>query len=180
MRHLALILTFLFTPTALARGPVPEEHWDDEAKLTLAQALVGEADWRHPDHLAIAWVLAKRFRVYRRTHPGVSFAQFIRFYSSPLKPFVKTSRARAIRALTWGQAGGKWGGKRWLKVQRTVERWGRGVENDPCPSALHWGGDMDKAPKPTALYKRGWRITSCTGGTANTFYEPIPGRRQQS
>ena len=178
MRKVFVAAALLVTSTALARPPVPEEFWDDEAKLTLAQALVGEADWRKPDHLAIAWVLAKRFRVYRRTHTETSFSQFVRLYSSPLKPLVKTHRARSIRALTWGQAGGRWGGKRWLKVQRTVERWGRGVENDPCPSALHWGGDMDKAPGPTAVYKRGLRVATCTGGTANTFYAPVKQGRQ--
>lgn len=183
MRKSVVAAILLVTATALARPPVPAEFWDREAKLTLAQALVGEADWHRPDHEAIAHVLVKRWRAFRRNRPSsIPFTDFVRLYSSPLK--TGEARARRIQALPWGtfagpgdvsgarwvnwalssrRARGGWGGRRWDRVRKLVTDWGRGRVKDPCPSAVHFGGEMD-------VPQGHWIPVSC-GKTRNIFYE---------
>jgi len=155
MRRWAFILTLAFAAPAAAHEPLT-----DDDLLTLAQALVGEADWHEPDHAAIAWVLKKRWELYLRTHDWLDFGAFVKLYCSPLK--TDSPRSRAIQALTWGPSSGKWGGERWLKVQRFVERWADGRVQDPCPSAMQWGGTMDRPHGH-------WYPVSC-GRTNNIFY----------
>ena len=136
-----------------------------------------EADWSRVDHVAISYVLARRWRIARRPRgqlPGIGFEAFVRHYSALWKP-KHTSRKRAIRALPWGplpRKVGNWGGKRWDTVQRLVEKWGAGRVKNPCPNALHWGGTMDK---PAGH----WSPVSC-GYTNNIFYTVRPARRKQS
>jgi hypothetical protein len=189
MRNAVVAATLLVTSTALARPPVPAEFWDREAKLTLAQALVGEADWHRPDHEAIAHVLVKRWRAFRRNRPSsIPFTDFVKLYSAPLK--TKEARARRIQALPWGtfagpgdvsgerwvswaisskRAPGGWGGARWDRVRKLVTDWGRGRVKDPCPRAIHWGGTMDR---PTATMSP----VNC-GPTRNIFYRVRAGAR---
>lgn len=145
--------------------PVPETQMDERTKLTLAQALVGEADWHAPDHVAISWVLAKRWQWIEEKSPGkMTFEEYVRAYASPLK--VKNARTEWIQALPWETLPpeGKLGPfvKHWDRVRELVEHWADGNIPDPCPQAVHWGGEMDrpgKAMKPV----------NC-GKTLNIFY----------
>ena len=57
------------------RRPVlsPSEQLDEATKLTLARAMVGEADWHEPESRRDCFVLAKRWPLYRARHQDASF-----------------------------------------------------------------------------------------------------------
>lgn len=165
-----LVLGHAATSLADVSPPIPSSSWDADARITLARAWVGEADWRPRDHIAIGWVLAKRWKIYnRRPERSASFGEFIRLYCSPLKGHSR--RQRLIQALPWGDPTSMAVGAykhpknvtRWRRVRERVERWGRGLFRDPCPKALHWGGTMDTP-------YRNWFPVRCGGPTANIFY----------
>jgi hypothetical protein len=139
---------------------LPQEQLDEETKLTLARAMVGEADWHEPDHVAIAFVLARRWPLYREHGQPVPFQTYIQRYSSALR---RDSGARSawLRSLPWGPIQGPFAGH-WDRVRALVERWSQGKIKDPCPGAMHWGGAMDR---PAASLKP----VSC-GYTRNIFY----------
>jgi hypothetical protein len=159
---LAIVLVLCSSAPAHAqRRPVPAADWNDETQLTLAQVMVGEADWNEPDHMAIAFVLARRWEQYRQARGPTSFQRYMQLYSSTMK--VGTERARWVRALVWGELPGPHG-KRWQRVQQLVQAWGQGKVKDPCPNAIHWGGAMDRPG-------RNWEPVSC-GLTKNIFYQP--------
>ncbi len=157
-----MLLSILLLPcTALAeRLPVPETELDEQTKLTLAQAMVGEADWYEPDHVAIAFVLARRWPMYRDNRQDVSFKTYIELYSSPLRR-ERNARAAWVRSLPWGSIEGPFA-KHWDRVRALVEAWAAGKVKDPCPRAVHWGGAMDR-PGPDMV------PMSC-GLTRNIFY----------
>lgn len=146
-------------PAYADRRPLPESEWNEETRLTLAQVMVGEADWHEPDHIAIAFVLARRWGLWQQGKGPISFQRYIQLYSSTMK--VDTVRAKWVRALPWGEFSGPHG-KRWGHVQQLVTAWGAGKVKDPCPRAEHWGGAMDRPG-------RAWEPTSC-GLTKNIFY----------
>jgi hypothetical protein len=158
-RTLALVTTLLLTVPAVAERPVPESDWDDATKLTLAQIMVGEADWHEPDHVAIAFVLARRWPQFQQARGPISFSRYISLYSSVMK--VDSKRTRWVRGLPWGEITGQYG-KQWSRVVELVEAWGQGKVKDPCPSAEHWGGAMDRPGKS-------YEPVSC-GLTKNIFY----------
>lgn len=85
------LVLWLRGPASAQARPLPESEWNQATQLTLAQIMVGEADWHEPDHVAIAYVLARRWQQYRQRHP-ISFRRYIRLYSSTMK--VDTERAR--------------------------------------------------------------------------------------
>jgi hypothetical protein len=146
----------------------PSGQLDEATKLTLARAMVGEADWHEPDHIAIAFVLAKRWPLYRNHHQEATFQQYIELYSSPLRRDLG-ARSAWLRSLTWGPIEGPHS-QRWDRVRALVERFSEGRLKDPCPGAMHWGGAMDR---PGA----GMKPVSC-GYTRNIFYSfrnPISG-----
>lgn len=156
-----LVVLMLVTGSAFARRvPLPPQQWDEDTQVTLARAMVGEADWHRPDHIAIAYVLARRWRLHSRNRKAISFRDFIHLYSSPLKQ--KTKRAEWVQQLPWGPMPGPYE-RRWDRVRRTVRHWGEGRVKDPCPNAMHWGGTMDR---PSGH----WRPVNC-GQTRNIFYE---------
>jgi len=145
--------------------PVPAEQLDEATKLTLARALVGEADWHTPDHIAIAWVLSRRWRSIENKKPGsVTFADYIAKYAAPLK--TKSERTIWVQSLPWGDlpatAKNAQYQRHWTRVRALVEAWSQGRVADPCPSAWHYGGAMDRAGE-------GQRPVSC-GFTRNIFY----------
>jgi len=154
---------------AWVRPPIPAEHWHEDSKRTLAQAMVGEAAWHRPDHVAIAWVLARRWKRYYRVHQDrdpMDFTSFIRRYSSPLKQ--KHKRALWVQSLPWRDVEAPYS-RHWRKVRNLVETWGEGRVGDPCPRADHWGGTMDR-PVTTMS------PVHC-GPTRNIFYRaPVRGR----
>jgi hypothetical protein len=122
--------------------------------------MVGEADWHEPDHIAIAFVLAKRWPLYRAHHQDATFDQYIALYSSPLRRDLG-ARSTWLRSLPWGPIEGPHS-QRWDRVRALVERFSQGRLKDPCPGAMHWGGAMDR---PGA----GMKPVSC-GYTRNIFY----------
>lgn len=152
-----------------------------ENKLHLAQVVVGEADWRKADHIAIAWVLAKRWVMFQRSEkydPATQdFSWFIMNYSSTMK--ISKERARRIRQLPWADPARPHSDnvnldrytRNWAKVRDTVTQWSNGQYPDPCPKALHWGGTMDN---PDKIRRPGvvWEPVSC-GPTRNIYYRPI-------
>ena len=156
---LATVLT-VSVPAQAERRPLPESEWDEATRLTLAQIMVGEADWHEPDQIAIAFVLARRWQQYQQGKGPISFQRYIKLYSSTMK--VSTPRAKWVRSLPWGELSGQHG-KRWRHVQELVTAWGAGKVKDPCPRAEHWGGAMDRPG-------RAWEPTSC-GMTKNIFYQ---------
>jgi hypothetical protein len=171
MRKTLSFLLILSTanPALAARNPpVPSDEWDESTQLTLARAMVGEADWHEPDHVAIAFVLARRWRIQvsrasadvdeARQEP-LTFQRYISLYSAPLRS--TSPRTKWIRTLPWGPVDGPYS-ERWDRVQRLVTAWGEGRIKDPCPSAVHWGGAMDRPSKR-------WHPVSC-GLTRNIFY----------
>lgn len=111
--------------------PLPDDQWNDRARLTLARALVGEAGSRvRVDHRAIPWVLARRWRLVYPRH-GWSFAELVERYCAPLRPWLPlTARRASVRALAWADVP--------APVRAIVEAWGEGRVADPCPTAIHW------------------------------------------
>lgn len=165
-----LILSTANPAFAYRKPPVPIDEWDETTQLTLARAMVGEADWHEPDHVAIAFVLARRWRIQvsrasadarfdQEQHEPLSFQRYISLYSAPLRSI--SPRTKWIRSLPWGPLDGPYS-QRWDRVQKVVTWWGEGRLKDPCPSAVHWGGAMDRPSKR-------WHPVSC-GLTRNIFY----------
>ncbi len=161
MQRLITILSVLLAaaPALAYRQPVPGEQWDEATQHTLARAMVGEADWHEPDHIAIAFVLARRFRIHQLNRDPLSFQRYIELYSASLRS--DSPRSEWIRALPWGPFAGAYE-HRWARVQKLVHGWGAGLVKDPCPLAMHWGGTMDRP-------SRRWSPVSC-GLTRNIFY----------
>lgn len=157
-------------------------------QLHLAQVVVGEADFRKADHIAIAWVLAKRWRMYQRGakyDPATQdFSWFIMAYSSTMK--IGRERAKRIRQLPWGDPVRPHSDhvslerytRNWAQARETVSQWYQGRHPDPCPRALHWGGTMDN---PDKIERPGvvWEPVSC-GPTSNIYYRPVPIKKTDS
>jgi len=156
-----MIMVLLAAAPALAyrKSPLPVDEWDENTQLTLARAMVGEADWHEPDHVAIAYVLARRWRVHQMNREPLTFQRYIELYSASLRSV--SERSSFIRSLPWGPLPGPYE-QRWNRVQQLVKAWGEGRVKDPCPNAVHWGGAMDRP-------SRNWHPISC-GLTRNIFY----------
>ena len=154
-----LILLAANPAFAYRKPPLPTDEWDETTQLTLARAMVGEADWHEPDHVAIAHVLARRWRIHQQNREDISFPRYIALYSASLRS--DSERSNWIRSLPWGPLPGPYE-QRWNRVQKLVSAWGQGLIKDPCPQALHWGGAMDRPA-------RTWAPVSC-GMTRNIFY----------
>jgi hypothetical protein len=154
----------LSAPAFAENRPVSAKDWNQETQLTLAQVMVGEADWHEPDHIAIAFVLARRWQQWQQAKGPISFRGYMSLYSSTMK--VDSERAKWVRALPWGDLTGddqaKYG-KRWSRVRQLVSAWGEGQVKNPCPDAEHWGGTMDRPG-------RNWAPVTC-GLTKNIFYQ---------
>jgi hypothetical protein len=155
-----LMILFVAAPAFAYRRPLPGVEWDDETRLTLARAMVGEADWHEPDHVAIAHVLARRWRIHQQNREPIPFARYVELYSASLRG--DTERATWIRSLPWGPLPGAPYEQRWNRVQKLVRAFSEGMVKDPCPLAMHWGGTMDRPAQS-------WHPVSC-GLTRNIFY----------
>src|SRR3954468_9786734 len=101
-RIIAMLSVLLFTVPAFAYGRplIPESEWNDETRLQLARAMVGEADWHEPDHVAIAFVLAKRWRIHQLNRGPITFQRYIELYSASLRG--DTNRTNWLHSLPWG------------------------------------------------------------------------------
>ncbi len=166
MKLTPIALTLVLTASAAqARPALPDARSDLH---TLARTLVGEADWHTADYAPISYVLWRRYRRRADTLEGIAFGDYVRMYSAIWKS--RQYRASTIRLLPWAAHAGPWGGSRWDRVRAWVTRWSRGEVKDPCPNAMHFGGDMD-APR------YGWEPVDC-GGTENIFYRVDRMRRR--
>src|SRR5690349_892507 len=96
------LMVLLATAPAFAyrKPPLPTDEWSEDAQLTLARAMVGEADWHEPDHVAIAFVLARRWRMHAENREPISFQRYISLYAASLRK--ESDRSQFIRAMPWG------------------------------------------------------------------------------
>lgn len=177
MRAVILAICLLVASVAFARNrPLPEEQWNDVTHVWLARAMVAEAGWTaERDHVAIAYVLARRWRQLHRRFPSTTLVHVIRGYCAGLEPgrAELTPRQRWLRALSfdmrepdgWPRRYASWARHRalWRSVLDRAHDWAQGRLRDPCRgTSWHWGGDMDTPG--VELYE-----VDC-GATANTFY----------
>jgi hypothetical protein len=177
MRALVLALCLLVASVAAARpAPLPSDQYDAEARIWLARAMVAEGGWTaERDHVAIAYVLARRWRAAQARSPGVRLVNVIRRYCAGLEPgrAQLTRRQRWLRSLTpmleepdgWPSEKASWARHRqvWAGVLARADAWSRGRLPDPCRGASwYWGGVMD--------LPRGRMYRVDCGATRNTFY----------
>ncbi|MGW8286342.1 MAG: hypothetical protein ACWGPR_11560 [Candidatus Deferrimicrobiaceae bacterium] len=157
------------------RTILPQEQFTPRAHIWLARAFIAEADWQaERDHVAIAYVLARRWRRAVARCPTLQFVDVVRNYCAGLGDWKRslTPRQLWVRALSRGlEQPDHWPPKAswaahvgyWRAALRRAERWQLGELADPCRGrALHWGGKMDD---PRGRMKR----VDC-GDTANIFY----------
>lgn len=141
----------------------------ESAVLTLAQAMVLEADWlAATDHAAIAHVLMRE-----ADRKGAPLIVHIKRYVAGFK--LSLPRSLVIRGLSMDgcrPAGWpphlSWQRHRawWLATVARAQKALDGDLQDPCKSeAHHWGGDMDLHRAARA----GWVKVDC-GDTVNTFW----------
>lgn len=143
--------------------PVPAEQWTPEARLTLARCLVGEGGWTaRADHAAIAYALERRWKLLRARGHRLSFAEYIRQYSTALRTSQPSPRQQWVRALPESLTGrlSRYRDE-WADVLVFVDEWASGGVEDPCPTAMHW----DSAHASSHL-----EAVACLLPTSNRFY----------
>jgi len=168
----ALLLT---SAVAHARPPLPEGQWNPQTRLWLARAMVAEAGWRAArDHVAIAYVLARRYRRALARWPELRFVDVVRNYCAglgghnrsltPRQMWLRSLRPDETRPEGWpGRISWSQHVPLWRAVFVRSERWSRGELRDPCGGhAWHWGGTIDSP--------RGRMVPIDCGQTENTFY----------
>lgn len=169
MRKTILTIALLIFPLAVHAQPLPEDQRTEEAEIWLARALVAEAGWSQPDHAAIAWVLQKRWRAYQAGRDADwGFVEQIKAYckgvsTNTRRKWVLTLSPDGTEPEGW-PADVLWSNyePHWQRTLRFVRAWFAGRVPDPCPTATHWGGPMDRRRAATAP-------VNC-GMTANIFY----------
>lgn len=164
---------------AAADAPIPAAEWTDGARLALARSCVGEAGWGAAESgecAALAYLYARRWRQARRRYPAMTFERLIVAYSAPLSDPTPSRRAIWVRAMPGSLRGslGRFRGA-WARTLAMVDKWAAGgVQRDPCPGSMHFGGDMDRPPP-------GWLIAECRPAKGrrirNRFYRPRPAAR---
>lgn len=178
MRAAAAVVTAsLATTGAFASwSPIRSDDWSSETHVWLARAMVAEAGWKSTrDHVAIAYVLARRLKAKRKRFPNVRFVHIIRGYCAgleagrsewtPRQRWLHGLNLRSVKPDGWPERYPPWKQyrKRWRQVLKRVDDWRRGRLGDPCRGqAWHWGCELDVP---------GERMfpVDC-GDTRNTFY----------
>lgn len=133
---------------------------------TLAQSCAAEATWRERDCRALMHVLKRR-----ADRVGISIAKHARDYVSAFKTGMPSRRwvleleETCTEPPSW-PARLDWEEHRpqCVLLFERVRAFVAGESIDPCPRAMHWGGDMDVHRAERA----GWRQLKC--GTRNRFY----------
>lgn len=164
---------------AAARRPIPQEQWSPQVRVWLAQGVIGEAGWlAERDHVAIAYVLVRRWRQMQKRWPSLQFRDVLFRYAKALgggrREF--TSRQLWIRSLTpdlsepghWPRKA-SWKRHRplWAATLARVDAWARGELRDPCRGlARHWGGVNLVSDLP-----KGRMVAIDCGETKNIFYD---------
>lgn len=155
---------------------MPTEQWTPHAHVWLARAMVAEAGWEaKSDHVAIAYVLSRRWKRAKERWPTLRFVDVIRNYCAGLGSFRRslTPRQRWLRALGFEVEAAPDGwprGASWRRHERLWRgalkrslKWSRGELRDPCRGrAWHWGGTIDSP--------HGRMVAVDCGETRNTFY----------
>jgi hypothetical protein len=170
-----VVLLATSTTGAQHPPPIPASQWTPATHVWLSRAMVAEAGWNaETDHVAIAYVLARRWQKLSERWPGLRFVDVIQNYCAGLGNYHRefTPRQRWIRSLSWDDvepenwpSGASW--KRhlsyWKSVLERSDRWSKGDLQDPCRGrAVHWGGTIDSP--------RGRMVPVNCGTTQNTFY----------
>jgi len=119
--------------------------------------MIAESGWEaERDHVAIAYVLARRWHQAVKRYPHLRFIDVIRRYCSGLGYMLRhepTKRQLWVRALSldgfkprgW-PANASWKKHRplWRAALKRSDNWYRGKLRDPCRGlAWHFGGKMD-------------------------------------
>lgn len=178
---LALVLASS-SVSAKRPAPLPSEQWTPRAHLWLSRGLVAEAGWNaERDHVAIAYVLARRWKARAKRYSYIRFVDIVRAYCTGLEPALHspTLRQRWLRSLSFNfEQPDAWPRKAswkrhlplWKAAVYRSEQWARGELRDPCRGkAWHWGGAMD-------LPKERMVPVDC-GDTSNTFYGLVETRQ---
>lgn len=167
---------FLIASTVSAqKAPIPKAQWTPQTQIWLARAMVAEAGWQSErDHIAIAYVLARRWRRLIERWPALRFMDIIRNYCAGLGGYRRepTQRQRWLRELNWNDLKPvNWPKKvswvhhlsKWRSILGLSDKWSKGEIADPCRGrAWHWGGIIDTP--------RGRMVPINCGETHNTFY----------
>ena len=154
---------------------IADRDWSSKSQLWLARAFISESDWyAERDHIAIAYVIYRRWKLIRRDYKRYPFVEVIRQYCSGLGRFEKLITLRqawlndlsldARRPESWPRDLA-WDAYRplWEAALKRAEDWHLGQYEDPCNGmAMHFGGDMDR-PRPYM------KKLDC-GKTRNNFY----------
>lgn len=170
---LLTLIIIIFSSTAIAEPIVPPKQWTKDTRLWMARAYVAEAGWGGSrDHVAISYVLARRWNKQAKKNPKMTLLSMIRRYCSGLGPRIHTKRQRWVRQLRYNMTrplamprNVSWKALswRWKDALARAQQWYNGSLPDPCKGrAWHWGGSMDK-PHPKMF--RVW-----CGNTINIFY----------
>jgi len=176
MRTIIFLLVFSFASLSIAkaRAPLPDQL-SAEDKIWLARAMVAEAGWKaERDHVAIAYVLARRLKRMQQRWPSLRYRDVLFSYAKGLGDGRRehTPRQRWIRSLSpdlrqpdyWPRQV-NWERHRalWRDALTRADAWASGRLRDPCRGrAWHWGGTIDEP--------WGDLVPVDCGETKNTFY----------
>ena len=133
----------------VSEPPVPENEWNEEARIWLARSLIGEVGWRRPaEQASVAWVYANRARKLER----YTFLQMVRKYSAAVRmpgkrrqPWVFELQLNDQKPKYW-PGFIKWKGQHdqyWLDTLSLIDRWQAGEIPNYCPTANHFGSYHD-------------------------------------
>lgn len=174
-RAIVVCSLLICTPANAARVPLPASQWTADAHLWLSRAMVAEAGWRSDrDHVAIAYVLARRWHRAKLRFATLRFVDIVRNYCAGLGDYRRslTPRQQWLRGLGFLPARPEaWPRKvswerhepLWRAALLRSQRWSLGKLKDPCRGrALHWGGTIDSP--------HGRMTPVDCGETRNTFY----------
>lgn len=176
MKIAIVVVSLLICSSASAlRQPLPESQWSAETHLWLSRAMVAEAGWTgERDHVAIAYVLARRWHRVKERFATLRFLDIVRNYCAGLGDYRRslTPRQHWLRGLGFGpeEPSGwprdvSWARHQslWKAALTRSMKWFRGELRDPCRGrALHWGGTIDSP--------QGRMVPVDCGETRNTFY----------
>jgi hypothetical protein len=174
------ILTIWLPAAALSEETaflISDREWTGDVKVWIARAMVSEAGWDETlDHVAVAFVLLRRWRLAQKQFPGYSMVSVVRKYCAGFRDMALTKRQKWIKNMTLdGRRPAGWPDDifwrdyrdRWIAVLNLVEAWRRGEHPDPCSGkAMYWGGPMDRPSKRM--------IRMDCGNTKNRFYTVKP------
>jgi hypothetical protein len=152
---------------------ISDREWNTSAKLWIARAMVSEAGWNETtDHVAIAYVLYRRWIQVRRKYPKFPIRGVVMRYCAGFGKTVYSTRQKWVKNLEEDGTRPKgwpsdisWNDykDRWLAVLNTAEEWKQGLHPDPCGGiSRYWGGPMDKPSKRM--------VRMNCGKTRNYFY----------